>query len=236
MKYMFNTRTITGHCLSVLIKNMRLKSILLLSAVFAIVTSFTPAPKAKKAEINGYYRTAADYTAHRLVPMDVAINCDFIAGRLFVRFGKGGEMQNIKCKDIWGFMFKSKLFRNFHQRTTDYPCAVVSTGKIVYYENGSRHIDALVNSVPPEDASEVWGHVAYFSRSITSDMFSVSNSDEYAKFKSEFGTTDKKLFDCMDKDDHRIRCYKSCVTAYNRSAQTKGANSSSKKKKYYSGR
>ena len=198
--------------------------------IFILSTAFTaPAGPAKKAEVNGYYKTYADYAANKIELMDEAVNCDFIAGRLFVRFKKGGQIVKVKCKDIWGFKFKSALFRDFHEKTTDYPCAVVSTGKIVYYEMGSQHIDALINNIKIEDGIQDWGHACYFSKTLSSDMMSVSNPAEFEKFKATFAS-DKALIACMDKDNGKIRSYKACVTAYNKSAQVKKKKAAAKKK------
>jgi hypothetical protein len=216
---------------------MHIKLYILLLSTLLLGSSFkTNKPKKKptatKKEQNGYYKTYADFTQNKIELMDAAINCDFIAGRLFVVFRKGGNAIKVPCKDIWGFKFKNQLFRNFHEKHTDYPCAVVSTGKITYYEMGSRHIDALIHNIKAEDGTQDWGHACYFSKTLGSDMMSVSNTEEYERFKQAYTSTDAKLFNCLNIRPGKVLYYKDCVVKYNKptAAPTKKKTVTKKKK------
>lgn len=77
---------------------------------------------------------------------------------------KRKEKTKVKCKKIWGFTYKGKLFRCTKKGI---PLMLVNEGKIFYYENGVAHLYLL-------DGSDTgWygkGGCCYFSKSMNSSI------------------------------------------------------------------
>ncbi len=192
--------------------------------ILALVSSFIlPENKDENQGINGYYKSYGDYKAKKLQKMDEGKGTMHVFNTLYVRFKKDGKVEKIKCGDIWGFMFKSRLFRIDHTDYGDYPCAVVRSGKIVYYENGSAHIDALVNNTDVGYGSS--GHLYYFSKNLNSPIMSVSSASEYQAFASSFRSAHKKLIECIESNPPSREIYRNCAIEYNKTE----ADSSAKK-------
>ncbi|GDX47328.1 hypothetical protein LBMAG25_01460 [Bacteroidota bacterium] len=100
------------------------------------------------------------------------------------------------------------------------PTRVISTGKIIYYENGIANLSML------RDNSEIGafkiGYYCYISKSIDSELIPMPqgqfNSDlrkKVTKFKEE-NPEYKELFDCID-NNYNYLSVRSCVVKFEKS-------------------
>lgn len=169
---------------------------------------------------NGYFRTYDDFIAHHLEKMDECEGSMHIMNTIYIAFKSSGSRKKIKCADIWGFKCKNQLFRIDHNKYEDDPCAVMSSGKIAYYENGGNHLKMLLDSANYGNKiflSSESGHMYYFSETLNSEMISVSNPKQYRAFKSKYQSKYPKLFDCIDNTAPSLTVFYDCARKYNQS-------------------
>lgn len=83
-------------------------------------------------------------------------------GQWTLLFEKDGVKRKVKCKDIWGFMYKGVLFRINDEGPL--PVRLMTEGSVCYYENGLAHLYMQRDST--ETASFELGHAAYLSKDI----------------------------------------------------------------------
>lgn len=140
-------------------------------------------------------------TADPTLPIGEAVG-DFvdvypIMGQWTLIFEKDGAKRKVKCKDIWGFMYKGVLFRINDEGPI--PVRLMTEGAVCYYENGFAHLYMQRDST--ELAGFEYGHASYLSKDIKGpivpavfkegDQKSVSS-----RFRSEYPALEP-LFKCI---------------------------------------
>lgn len=122
-----------------------------------------------------------------------------------IRIKSNGKKEDYRCSDFWGFKFKDVLFRCFkfnlkyskNGQTSYGFMALVSEGKICYWENGIAIIDIL-NSTKEKKKGNIEGLACDgkfgLSKSIDADIITarfnnfIKSNKEYATLASEFKT------------------------------------------------
>jgi hypothetical protein len=182
----------------------KIKSILVL--LFLVISIFANA----QIEI---YRTYEDYQKKNGEKFDEYVGYFHSMGNVKLTFKKNGEKTKIFCKDMWGFLYKDVLFRvdNFNQ-----PTCVMSTGKIIYYENGIAHLEMIRDN--KETGDFTIGYYCYVSKNLNSDIIPMPSSlisDAYKKIRifKEENPQYSRLFDCIEKD-YNFYKVRACVAEY----------------------
>jgi hypothetical protein len=108
-------------------------------------------------------------------------------GQWTLLFEKDGVKRKVKCKDIWGFLYKGVLFRINDEGPI--PVRLMTEGAVCYYENGFAHLKMLHDDL--EIAPYEVGNAAYLSKDLKGqivparfqegDLRSVS-----ARFRTEY--------------------------------------------------
>lgn len=87
-------------------------------------------------------------------------------GQWTLLFEKDGVRRKVKCKDIWGFMYKGVLFRINEEGPI--PVRLMTEGAVCYYENGFAHLYMQRDST--ETAIYEQGYGAYLSKDLRSPI------------------------------------------------------------------
>lgn len=138
----------------------------------------------------------------------------FMASAVTLTFVKDKKKHKIKCKDMWGFVYKDVLFRV--DEFNKVPARLMSFGKIFYYENGIAHLDILKNNTT--SGSSPSGFMIFFSKSIETPVVAFTSNKTmvaripYKQFKSDYPEY-KELFDCMD-GNYSVTTARQCVSAF----------------------
>ena len=108
-------------------------------------------------------------------------------GQWTLLFEKDGVKRKVKCKDIWGFLYKGVLFCINDEGPI--PVRLMTEGAVCYYENGFAHLKMLHDDL--EIAPYEVGNAAYLSKDLKGqivparfqegDLRSVS-----ARFRTEY--------------------------------------------------
>ncbi|MGV3637560.1 MAG: hypothetical protein ACO1NQ_07915 [Flavobacteriales bacterium] len=83
-------------------------------------------------------------------------------GQWTLLFEKDGVKRKVKCKDIWGFLYKGVLFRINDEGPI--PVRLMTEGTVCYYENGFAHLKMLRDDL--EIAPFEVGNAAYLSKDL----------------------------------------------------------------------
>lgn len=83
-------------------------------------------------------------------------------GQWTLIFEKDGKKRRVKCKDIWGFLYKGVLFRIAEEGPI--PVRLMTEGQVCYYENGFAHLRMLHDDI--EHATYNVGNAAYLSKDL----------------------------------------------------------------------
>lgn len=83
-------------------------------------------------------------------------------GQWTLLFEKDGVKRKVKCKDIWGFLYKGVLFRINDEGPI--PVRLMTEGVVCYYENGFAHLKMLHDDL--EIAPYEVGNAAYLSKDL----------------------------------------------------------------------
>lgn len=83
-------------------------------------------------------------------------------GQWTLLFEKDGVKRKVKCKDIWGFLYKGVLFRINDEGPI--PVRLMTEGAVCYYENGFAHLKMLRDDL--EIAPYEVGNAAYLSKDL----------------------------------------------------------------------
>lgn len=83
-------------------------------------------------------------------------------GQWTLLFEKDGVKRKVKCKDIWGFLYKGVLFRINDEGPI--PVRLMTEGVVCYYENGFAHLRMLRDDI--EAATYDVGNAAYLSKDL----------------------------------------------------------------------
>lgn len=105
--------------------------------------------------------------------------------------------QRIRTDSVWGFKYKEVVFR-YSKGVLYIPIAVVSVGKIVYYENGPAYVDMLKkNKTKGTYQLGLEGGDFYFSKSLESQAYTTLNRELVPFLKlPEYAD----LYQCLSKD------------------------------------
>ncbi len=127
------------------------------------------------AKAQAYIYADADvYLKHRtadpFLPLGEPVG-DFVdlypnMGQWTLLFEKDGVKRKVKCKDIWGFMYKGVLFRINDEGPI--PVRVMTEGTVCYYENGFAHL--YMQREDAELAEFEVGYASYLSKDIRSPI------------------------------------------------------------------
>ncbi|HNU56270.1 MAG TPA: hypothetical protein PKN30_06720 [Flavobacteriales bacterium] len=83
-------------------------------------------------------------------------------GQWTLLFEKDGVKRKVKCKDIWGFLYKGVLFRINDEGPI--PVRLMTEGEVCYYENGFAHLRMVRDDL--EVATYDVGNAAYLSKDL----------------------------------------------------------------------
>ena len=83
-------------------------------------------------------------------------------GQWTLVFEKDGAKRKVRCKDIWGFLYKGVLFRINEEGPI--PVRLMTKGVVCYYENGFAHLRMLRDDM--EYATYDVGNAAYLSKDL----------------------------------------------------------------------
>ncbi len=83
-------------------------------------------------------------------------------GQWTLLFEKDGVKRRVKCKDLWGFLYKGVLFRINEEGPI--PVRLMTEGVVCYYENGFAHLRMLHDDI--EHAMYDVGNAAYLSKDL----------------------------------------------------------------------
>jgi len=197
-----------------------LKISLLATTIGLLFLAFSPSAERPDEGIpTGVYTTYEDYAAGKIDPMDEIKNFSYGFGTT-VDFYKGKTKHAVKCKDMWGFKYKNTLFRI--EPIQREPEAVVSLGKIVYYENGLAYLNALMDNTS-SGSSPAGGTMSFLSKNLSSEMTPlptpgvIDPANHYGKFKKA-NKAFTSLYKCLDGCKGRYLEMRKCAENYNKNA------------------
>lgn len=155
------------------------------------------------------YADADIYLKHRtadpFLPLGEAVG-EFVdlypsMGQWTLLFKKDGVERKVKCKDIWGFMYKGVLFRINDEGPI--PVRVMTEGAVCYYENGFAHL--YMQRDDAELGEFEVGRAAYLSKDIRSPIVPAVFKDGdtrsvSSRFRTEYPALEP-LFKCIGERD-----------------------------------
>jgi len=165
----------------------------------------------------GYYETYDDYLNDNLLNMEGYSykGAGHKMQKVYVKFeNEAGEKWKVACTEVWGVKYLGNLFRN--DQDEGETGMVMSTGKIVYYENGVAHLDMIKDKKTETKISPAYGYVCYLSKGINDKIFPMGfyNNGKYKKglkkLRAEYPADASSLFDCIEKK-YSVYKIKDCV-------------------------
>ncbi len=166
----------------------------------------------------GIYRTYADYEKNNLEVMDDWMTYTYTMLKVTVSFKDKGKKIDVPCSSIWGFKYEGKLFRC--DQVYSLPCRVINVGKVVYYQNGTAHMN-MIKTKSNEGLIDI-GFRQSFSKTLNSEMICFDNAhrSEIKKQRKEFLKANpefQQLFDCAGEANKTdIFGGKKCIEEYNK--------------------
>ncbi|MBL7953092.1 MAG: hypothetical protein JNM62_15390 [Flavobacteriales bacterium] len=118
-------------------------------------------------------------------------------GQWTLLFEKDGVKRKVKCKDIWGFMYKGVLFRINDEGPI--PVRLMVEGNVCYYENGFAHL--YMQREDAELGTFDVGYASYLSKDIRSPIVPAVFKEGDTKtvsgrFRTEYPALEP-LFSCI---------------------------------------
>jgi hypothetical protein len=134
-------------------------------------------------------------------------------GQWTLLFEKDGVKRKVKCKDIWGFMYKGVLFRINEEGPI--PVRVMTEGAVCYYENGFAHLYMQRNDT--ELGEFEVGHGSYLSKDLRGPMVPAIFKDDdtrsvSGRFRTEYPQLEP-LFKCIGDRD-QMDTTRQCVVDF----------------------
>jgi len=122
-------------------------------------------------------------------------------GQWTLLFEKDGVKRKVKCKDIWGFLYKGVLFRINDEGPI--PVRLMTEGAVCYYENGFAHLKMLRDD--QEVALYDVGNAAYLSKDLKGAIVPARFKDDdtrsvSARFRTEYPALES-LYRCIGERD-----------------------------------
>lgn len=151
-----------------------------------------------------------------------------LAENLTLKVVKNNNIEKIRVKDIWGFVYKDAFFRIDHDDPRSMITRLVSTGKLFYYENGIPHLQMLFHDTDSASYRASYGYTAYISTALDSDMAPLSTGTNLLdrkrakKRRKEFRETNinhEEFFKCLR--NYSIETLRRCITKYNETVDSK---------------
>lgn len=122
-------------------------------------------------------------------------------GQWTLLFEKDGVKRKVKCKDIWGFLYKGVLFRINDEGPI--PVRLMTEGAVCYYENGFAHLKMLRDDL--EVALYEVGNAAYLSKDLKGAIVPAKFKEDdtrsvSARFRTEYPALEA-LYRCIGERD-----------------------------------
>lgn len=155
------------------------------------------------------FRTYEDFKNERGEKYDEYNSYLMSMGKVTLSFLRDNNKYKIKCKDIYGFIYKDVLFRI--DEFSKQPARLMSHGKIFYYENGLGHLDILKHNketgLSPSPLS------VFFSKSINTPVVATGTRKPYNNFK-KYHPEYNELFNCIDESRYYVETGRRCVAQF----------------------
>jgi hypothetical protein len=185
-----------------------------MNKLILFIASFAILIQASSKDVVGIYRSYEDYLYNNLDTMDLYLGYSHPKNAVTLQFVKFSEEYKVRCKEIWGFRLGARLFRV--DVKTGQPACVISTGNIVYYENGPSYMEGFKSKKASIEFT--FGYFSYFSKDLESEMTpydqkSPEAGDRYSAFKKE-NPRYEFLFKCIGKSEDYVKI-RNCVRNYN---------------------
>lgn len=148
------------------------------------------------------YRTVSDYRAQQGEDMGEYVDIAPVMGQYVLFFNRKGQEEKMRCKEIWGFVYKGVLFRTGPDAHA--PVRLMAKGAICYYENGFAHLTMQRDRT--ENAGYDTGHASYLSRHLEGELVpAIFKTDDTRSASARFRQAHPQfeaLFVCIgEKDD-----------------------------------
>lgn len=181
-----------------------------------IVLSFLLVRFITSAQIT-VYRTYEDFQNKTGEEYDDYLGYSHSIGTVKLILKKDDKKIKIHCRDLWGLNYKDAFFRI--DKKYNQPTRIISSGKIVYYENGIAHLSMIRDN--SESGKFSIGYFCYVSKSIDSELIPMPGeliSDARKKIKKfkEENPEYKELFDCIEKNYNYINV-RPCIVEFEKS-------------------
>ena len=161
------------------------------------------------------YRTYEDFKNKNGEIYDHYVGYSYFGKNVTIRLKNKNKKVRIRCKDMWGFVYKDALFRI--DKRTNQPTRLISLGKIAYYENGVAHLSMLRDK--SKEGSVTRGYFSYVSKDLSSKMVPMPKqllSDarkKIKKFKKNHPEY-KSLFECIGKRYSNYFMVRQCIDEF----------------------
>jgi hypothetical protein len=124
-----------------------------------------------------------------------------VMGQWTLLFEKDGAKRKVKCKDIWGFLYKGVLFRINDEGPI--PVRLMTEGAVCYYENGFAHLRMVRDGL--EVATYDVGNAAYLSKDLKGPIvparFKVDDTRSVSsRFRTEYPMLEP-LYRCIGEGE-----------------------------------
>ncbi|MGZ5282741.1 MAG: hypothetical protein ACXWEY_10745 [Bacteroidia bacterium] len=201
---------------SLLTFTMKKQYILFLLGLFIIFTFSSASKLAPNTNGKiGYYLTYDDYLKKKLVEVDDYKGATYFGfpadSEVGFIFKKDNKKVKIKGDDIWGFTYKTAVFRVVPGKGAF--ARVISVNKIIYYENGQAHTNMLIDNTTKARFEN--GEYIYFSKDLNSPMLGWQETK--SKWNDFFNKNKehKALFTCVQSGKRTFEETRNCAAEYN---------------------
>ena len=124
-----------------------------------------------------------------------------VFGQWTLFFLKDSVERKVKCKDIWGFLYKGVLFRINDEGPI--PVRLMTEGEVCYYENGFAHLRMVRDDL--EVATYDVGNAAYLSKDLKGAIVPARFKEDdtrsaSGRFRTEYPMLEP-LYRCIGESD-----------------------------------
>ncbi len=184
----------------------------------AFLTAFVSVAAIGLAAQTMVYRSVADHQNKRGEDMGEYVDIAPVMGQYVLFFNRKGEEVKVRCKDIWGFVYKGVLFRTGPDGHA--PVRLMTKGAVCYYENGFAHLTMQRDRT--EHAGYDTGHASYLSRHLEGEVVpAVFKNDDKRSASARFRQAHpqfEKLFVCIG-DTNEMDNTRQCVVDFEASLE-----------------
>ncbi len=159
------------------------------------------------------YKTYEDYVSGNGEKMDFYAGSGYMNTRTLIDFQKGSEVISVNSSKYWGFKIDDCFFRFDGYGTL---IKLISTEKIVYWENGLANLEMCENGSTSAEMSV--GYYCYFSATLDGKVTplprdKVDTANKLWKKFEEEHPEHAKLFECIG-DSLNYDIVRHCVARY----------------------